>query len=100
MPEYIKNSTLEEIKESYGSNHGFVFLSNMDLSEREIESMAETLKTQAISKDYPVLAAKIGNGVFFVYDEFDGPKFFFLADKFNMFGIARIEPLLLFLKNH
>lgn len=100
MPEYIKNIDLKELKNTYLGNHGFVFTCANQVSDQSIEKLTIVLKNQGISRENPVLVTRIGQSIVFVYDDFDGPRFFQQADNFNMLGMANIEPLLFFLNKN
>ena len=103
MPEYLKNTNLQELKDNYMDNHGFVILSDGLSSSKGIEKLAQAIINKGITKDLPLLVTIINNATIFVYDRnvsFDAPFFFSYADFFNMVGDDKVVPLLFFLKHN
>jgi hypothetical protein len=103
MIEYLKNTNLQELKDNYMDNHGFVILSDGLSSSKGIEKLVNALIDKGITKDLPILAAIIHNATIFVYDQntnFDAPQFFSYADFFNMIGEDKVIPLRFFLKQN
>lgn len=103
MPEYLKNTNLQELKDNYMDNHGFVLLSDHAVKDKGIENLANSIINKGITKDLPLLVTQINNATIFVYDrktEFDSVKFFCYGDDFNKLGLGQVEPLLFFLKQN
>jgi hypothetical protein len=94
---YIQDSSVPELKEKYSEHHGFIFKSSNKSSDRSIESLAGILKNQGITKEFPVLVAKLDHGIVFVYEDFDGPRFWQIADHARAFMGLDIQPLCFFL---
>lgn len=98
MPEYLKNTNLQELKDSYMDNHGFVINSRLSVSDKHIEILAETIKNAGVSRDLPILVSRNGENTVFVYENLDAPELFKRAAIFNQLGVGTIIPLLFFLK--
>jgi hypothetical protein len=95
--EWLKQTSLSDLKALYSGFHGFVFHSSIRSSERALEMLAVNIKKAGITNDYPLLATYFDGGFIFVYAEMDAPAFWSKADFFNQMNVARVEPLLLFL---
>jgi hypothetical protein len=100
MPDYIKNSSLEELKEKYSGHHGFAFIHNGTTTDASIENAANVLRNQGFTKDFPLLATQIGNAIIFVYESMDGPYFFQRAEHLQFMGAGKVVPLLFFLRDN
>jgi hypothetical protein len=95
---YIKNTSIEELKRDFSDNHGFVFLNSNSSSDRSIETLAQTLKNQGITSDLPVLVTRLEHGIAFVYNDFDSPQFYERSDQIEMMTGIKIIPLFYYLK--
>ena len=97
--DYIKETSISELKEKYGQNHGFILLSSNKSSDRSIENLAQSIKSFGITREFPVLVTRLEQGVVFVYDEFDGPRFWRLAEQAEMILGIKTFPLCFFLRD-
>lgn len=97
--EWLKQTSLSDLKALYSSFHGFVLHSPHKSSERSIEALAANIKKSGVTNDYPLLATYFDGGFIFVYKEMDSPAFWSKVDFFNQMKVARVEPLAPFLKN-
>ncbi len=91
----IQNITREELVGKYKDNHGFAFVCAHPISDRSIINLADTLIQQGITQSQPLAVTRYKQSIIFVYDDFDGPKFFATAQHFEMIcGVARVIPFL------
>jgi hypothetical protein len=95
--EWLKQTSLSDLKALYSGFHGFVFHSPVRSSERALEMLAVNIKSAGITNDYPLLATYFDGGFIFVYKEMDAPSFWARVDFFHQMNVARVESLLLFL---
>jgi hypothetical protein len=95
--EWLKQTSLSDLKALYSGFHGFVFHSSIRSSEQTLEALAENIRKAGITNDYPLLATYFDGGFIFVYKEMDAPSFWAKADFFNQTGMGNVEPLLFFL---
>ena len=95
--EWLKDTSLSDLKALYSGFHGFVLHSPVRSSERSLEVLAANIISAGITKDWPLLATYFDGGVIFVYKEMDAPAFWSKADFFNQMNVARVEPLIWFL---
>ena len=94
---YIKEATISELKRDHSERHGFLFKSSNNSSNQSIEALAGVLKKQGIAKSFPLLVARLAAGIVFVYEDFDGPRFWQLADYAGKFMGIEVVPLVFFL---
>ena len=98
MPDYIKNTSLKDLKTKYGENHGFIFLTHHALPDSSIESLANIIKKVDISTNLPLLVTRVEAGIVFIYEILDAPRFFQIAQHCQeMFGFD-IRPSSLWLR--
>jgi hypothetical protein len=91
----IKNITAEEIKTTYRDNHGFAFVSAQPVSDDAIYRLADSLIQFNIATKHPIVVTRYQQGVVFIYDDFDAPKFFAKAQfAEHVLGICKIVPFL------
>jgi hypothetical protein len=95
--EWLKNTSLSDLKALYSGFHGFVLHSPQRSSERSLEALAANIRSAGIATDWPLLATYFDGGFIFVYKEMDAPAFWAKADFFNQTGMGNVEPLLFFL---
>lgn len=95
--EWLKQTSLSDLKALYSGFHGFVFHHPQRSDERSLEALAAILGNAGIVSDLPLLATYFDGGFIFVYKDMDAPAFWRKADFFNEMGFAKVEPLLFFL---
>jgi len=100
MADYIKNVSIEELREKYFERHGFAFVSPFPSSDEGIERLAQTLRNQGISRDFPLLVTRINNATVFVYENLDAPYFFKKSEHLQFMGLGNVIPLVFFLKEN
>ena len=89
---------MAELKDKYGGHHGFVFLNSNSSSDRSIENLANTLKNEGFTRDLPILVTRLKQGIAFVYESMDGPRFWQTAGHMGDFAGIQVVPLCFFLK--
>ena len=95
--EWLKQTSLSNLKALYSGFHGFVFHSSIRSSEQTLEALAENIRKAGITNDYPLLATYFDGGFIFVYQEMDAPSFWAKTEFFHQMNVARVEPLIWFL---
>ena len=95
--EWLKDTSLSDLKALYSGFHGFVLHSPVRSSEHALEMLAINIKKAGITNDYPLLATYFDGGFIFVYKEMNAPAFWSKADVFNQIGMGNVEPLVFFL---
>ena len=95
--EWLKQTSLSDLKTLYSGFHGFVFHSSIRSSESSLESLAANIIKSGVTNDYPLLATYFDGGFIFVYQEMDAPSFWAKIEFFHQMNVARVEPLIWFL---
>lgn len=95
--EWLKQTSLSDLKALYSGFHGFVLHSPHKSSERSLEALAVNIKKSGVTNDYPILATYFDGGFIFIYKEMDAPAFWAKADFINQTGLGTVEPLVFFL---
>jgi len=95
--EWLKQTSLSDLKALYSGFHGFVFHSRIISSEHTLETLAANIIKSGVANDYPLLATYFDGGFIFVYQQMDAPSFWARVDFFHQMNVARVESLLLFL---
>lgn len=95
--EWLKQTSLNDLKALYSGFHGFVFHSPIRSSESALENLAANIIKSGVTNDYPILATYFDGGFIFVYKEMDAPTFWAKANFINQTGLGTVEPLVFFL---
>lgn len=97
MSDYIKETTISDLKKEHSDKHGFLFRASNKSSDDSIANLAGVLKLQGITRHWPLLVTRLEQGIVFVYEDFDGPRFWQIADHAKHFMGIECVPLCFFL---
>ena len=74
----------KELKDKYGTRHGFVFSTTAECSKDSINKLIKVLIDYGVTTEEPEVVLKSNNDYFFIYNEFPTRDFYVAVHKFHL----------------